>query len=238
MEDRRERVMNQIRKLLAYKGQDHATGQEEIENALNTARRLMDKWNIEEAEALNTGSMDEPGNAMGQHDAYFRKKLNPWMCTLAWTPCHICDVRFYVDDQGPRGQFIMFYGLVRDVAVAVDLYKELLATTRLMCKIRYGEARPKEYQSYCKGFTDILFSRSLEMKKASVVESNTTAIVLRKDSLIDDWKSKNLNSLSPIKRRSQKVLTDAYSEGANDGANVVLNSDGIHQSPNKINLLS
>lgn len=233
----REKALDRVRKLLNHaKSDGERYSEAEVENYLRHARKLMDEFNIKEDEALGKGDADKLKAAyesIVEVHCYSRAPiLDAWMISLAHAPASICDVKVYLkktrDTTKARGQwrqYIVYYGLPRDVDAACELYKQLLVAARTMCKVRYGEARPTEYRSYCQGFADRVSARASELKTQSTEQSFTTAIILAKDAILDRYTREKLNLKN---RRSAKVSCRrqrGYVDGLKDGANVDLSSD-------------
>ena len=227
-EAQKARIIEKVRKMLNYDTQRGLTSDAEVDNYLAAARRMMDQWNIQEAEVYSTPEgRAEAKQGVNAQQAYSRTNLVKFMVELAWAPSLICDVQFVVHSYwngGRKRQAIRFVGPERDIAVASELYKELLATMRLMCAARYGDSRPPEYNSYCLGFTLKLVRRAQELKASSA----TTAIVLaNKAKVISDWMTENYGELRNRTNRAVNIINSAYVNGAMDGEKVELNTDGI-----------
>lgn len=248
----RERAVERIRKLLNHaKGPGERISETEVEVYLKHARKLMDEFNIDEQEAMQSDKGQQDAYASIREEKVYGRagRLDEFMIRLAHVIKHICDVGFFLqkdvdekwkvkhpNDNGVRygrrklkfvglRQWVVFYGLPQDLAVGAELYKELLTAMRIMCRVRYGEARPPEYKAYCLGFADRLINRAIEAKKVSTNEAGTTAIVLVKDGLVKRWAENNLNLRGRKTRGS--TIGEGYGEGYDDGANVSLDTNQI-----------
>lgn len=227
-EEQKKRIIEKVRKMLGYDTQRGMTSDAEIDNYLAKARRMMDDWNIKEAEVYNTPEKRETAKEnVSQSDAYSRTSLVKFMVELAWVPVLICDVKFLIHNRrlpnGKKRQSIRFVGIDRDVAIAGELYNELLATMRLMCAARYGDSRPPEYNSYCLGFTLRLIGRAQELKD----QACTAIVIANKQRVIDDWITQHYGELKNRTSKATTVIHSAYVNGMMDGEKVELNINGI-----------
>lgn len=228
----REKALDRVRKLLNHaKGAGHFS-EAEVETYLRHARKLMDEFNIAEADIVDENSdvSKSAYDSIKKESAYRRAHLDRFMVDLAWTPAVITDTQFYINFRSD-GEHVTYYGLPRDVAVACELYKELLVTMRTMCKVRYGEARPKEYKDYCLGFAWRIRQRAQEVKKQSSQTAGTTAIVLAKDVLVGRWASNNLKLRKRKSSGGRIGDSDAFSNGVGDGNNVSLETNQLRNEP-------
>lgn len=244
MESNNEAIIERIRKLMKYAA-DGSASEGEVENALDHARKLMDKYNIDEGSVL----VDDESARKTAYESVQTAEVDsrvgnvpPWFKTMARTVCNICDVKWYGNPEvykengrkgGMEGKWrkhrtLNFYGLPRDVAVAKELYAELRSTIHAMAWFRCGKDGWKPaHHGYASGFADRLYSRSVEMKAAGQQVSNTTAIVLAKDVILNQFGKEKLGLV--VSRRSVSKISDsgAYADGYRDGANASLGTSGI-----------
>jgi hypothetical protein len=238
-------VVARIRKLMTY-ANDGSASEAEFENAMGHARRLMEKFNLSESAVLLDDSKKEDlYNSVIQKEGYSRANgidnFDKW---LAQAACIICDVKCYsskrthdketgkpyVSDRTGRPQereFLIFYGLPKDCQVAIAMYHELLATMRAMIRFRFPNDWQNHFSSYCTGFTTRLIERAnLEKQKGQTENATTTAIVVRKDLLLNR-KAEELGLVTRKARRSRISSSEGYSAGRDDGGRVSLGTNQI-----------
>jgi disulfide oxidoreductase YuzD len=230
-------AIERIRKLMAY-ASDGSASEGEIENALGHARRLMDKFNLEEKDIESPARRQSFYDEIKQHEVYQRaNQIDEFDRLLAVVPCIICDVKSYTKhDYRPnkrgktsRMQVMVFYGAPRDCAIAEALYHELLSTMRAMVRFRYPDDWQRQFSSYCYGFVNRLTERAQELKQRIPQEEGCTAIVVAKEKIIKNWASNNLQltKRKHISRAGERVNGDAYDAGREDGSRVHLGTNGI-----------
>lgn len=242
-----ESVIQRIRKLMTY-ANDGSASEAEFENAMGHARRLMDKFNLtEDAVLLQPDKQEDVYASIREVDGYDRANgIDMFDKRLAQVPCIICDVRCYsskrsydktgkpfLSDRSGRHQqreFLVFYGLPKDCAVAIAMYHELLATMRAMVRFRFPHDWQQHFSSYCTGFVGRLMERAEEARRVGQAESSTTtAIVLRKDVLLERKRSEL--GLSKARSRASRISSsEGYSAGREDGSRVSLGANQIRGS--------
>jgi hypothetical protein len=239
-----ESVIERIRKLMTYANDGSAT-EAEFENAMGHARRLMDKFNLtEDAVLLEPGKVEDVYASIKEHTGYTRANgIDQFDKRLAQVPCIICDVKCYTsmrwcDDKGNRyvsdrtgrpqqREHLIFYGLPKDCAVAIAMYHELLATMRAMVRFRFPNDWQQHFSSYCTGFVGRLMERAHEARQVGQAESSTTtAIVLRKDVLLDR-KRQELGLVKAKSRASRISSGEGFNAGREDGGRVSLGSNQL-----------
>jgi len=220
-----DKILERIRKLMRL-AQDDGASEGEVENALRMARDLMDKAGIAEDQVVLEDDAAETVEVI-QQDARSAGVITPWQQNLAWVSCYICDVRFVIrtvpewrDGRRKTRKSIVFIGLPRDVAIACELYEELLVTIRTMARWRYGNGFGTMHRSYAEGFVSALIDKARRMQDASKQQaSQAGAIILAKDAIIERYMSENMHVRSTKSRRST-VDSRAYLRGSTDGQNV------------------
>lgn len=246
----RDAIINRIRKILSkvnHEGGATDTPEAEIEASLAMARKLMDKFNIEETEVLSSDSGKKTfADELTKKEIFSRAgKIDIHDVKLARVIVNLFDIRYYLSDKDvkteeprtgrplgtwQRRELLFFYGHPRDIDVGKALYLELLATMRAMARFRCGKGKwIRDHVSYCEGFVDNLISRSAELKRKSqdAAAANTTAIVLAKEQIIKDYGKQTLGLVPGRSRSYKQDLTGAYSDGYKDGNNVSLSSTGL-----------
>jgi hypothetical protein len=238
-------VVARIRKLMTY-ANDGSASEAEFENAMGHARKLMEKFNLSEsAVLLDDTKKEDLFKSVTTQTGYTRANVfdnfDKW---LAQAPCIICDVRCYtskkwrdpvtgesyVSDRTGRPQereLLIFYGLPKDCQIAIAMYHELLATMRAMVRFRFPNDWQQHFSSYCQGFVGRLIERAHAAKATGQQESSmTTAIVVRKDILLDR-KREELGLVVGKGRRAKISSGAGFAAGRQDGGNVSLGSNQI-----------
>ena len=231
----REQVLKKIRKLLELANPDKQSADTlgEVEAAMKAARRLMDKYDIEE----NDIRLDEPEAAAGsvvEQEAQQRKgRVEVFDRDLACAVAELCEIGVYVATSRHR-QRLIFYGFPRDVEVAKALHKQLRMTARTMARLVLQRTSwSREHTDYCLGFANAVYLRAARAKADVREETNneqTTALALLKASSIEQYAKENLSLEKIRSRRHLRDLNDeAYQAGQRDGNNVSLSTNGIAQ---------
>lgn len=242
-------VISRIRKLMAHAQGEGAT-EAEIKTYMAKARAIMDQFNIEEAELEQKDTAVLPTIEIGMAKSR-AGKLDIWFVDLAGAAAAICDVRHYTatryedpvlgnrttnrKGEPQKREYLLFYGLSRDIAVARALYSEFDATAHAMAAYRCGawskDGWTKSHHAYACGFASRLRDRAEEIKKVAIAVPTTTAIVLRKDALLEAFRDKM--GMVPRKQRSKISDGDAYHAGATDAGNVSLGTNQIKTAERK-----
>jgi hypothetical protein len=232
----RNEIIDKIEKIMRRTQEGAGASEAEVENALGLARKLMDQHNIDMAEIIAAGekTLDEKDILDVQLDITF----GPTEERITHVAAQICDCKVYkvtggyfVNKTGPnaglstRKSKLHIYGINQDVTAARVLVMELYIAVKVLGKQRTGRASGKEFWHYCEGFTLGLLHKANTMRQRSEDEavlrgSNSTALILRKDKVINDYEVAVLH-LKPAKPRKlgAKVLSDAYQAGMRDGKN-------------------
>jgi hypothetical protein len=241
-EEKKQEALERIRKLIKVSQGEGAT-EAEVELYMAKARKMMDEMNISEKEAFSQPSgQQEAYDSIKEEVAFSRGGgLEVFFKYLARAVCNVCDTKYYLSERwmknpSPRKsdsgthhmrQCIILYGLPRDVAVADELLKELIATVGTMARMRYGKGWNKSHMDYSRGFSTRLIERSEQTKQESSETCGTTAIVLVKDGLLKRWATEKLN-LVPGKASRVKISDGgAYLSGKSDANKVSLGTNNI-----------
>jgi hypothetical protein len=191
------------------------------------ARKLMDKFNIEEGlyESLVSGSeasRQAAYDTIMQDMAFSRKdfKGTEFFIRIAQAVEYICDVRLRQEwrhEKNPQVRTdkygnpeekslrhcLDFLGLPRDVAIAKSLYLELIATMHAMARVKYGKGWSRDHNSYAWGVGVRLKDRAYETaeaRKASPGDEEAAkagAIVICKDRMLDRYVYEKLHGIKP-----------------------------------------
>ena len=236
-QDERENIVNRIRKILAkvkHEGGATETPEAEIEASLKMARKLMDKFNIAEAEIdTSNDKRDAFYESIKSEEIYSRAgTIDVFDLRLAYVLDNLLDIGHYTSRayrEGKQRQVLHFYGPPKPVAIGRALYMELLATMRAMVRLKYGKGWSRDHDHYCAGFAERLVQRSMEFKKESQTEAGTTAIVLCKERLLNQW-ANNFGLVPSRARGLRNVNGSVYADGYSDADSVSLDTRGISNS--------
>ena len=176
-----DRIKKTISDLLNLADNDAAFDQE-ADNALRFARKLMMRHGIEQCdleEKRDAHSVEAAADVeYGLKHCYSEaNSLSQWEQTLLTTICHLIGtLRWYYDskrvkktragtvafdDDGKqqRGARITFYGPAEDGETALDLFDEWRQVVIAMARLKYGGVFRGEGRSYCEGFVRELWQK-------------------------------------------------------------------------------
>lgn len=222
MDKAQQKVFDRIKKLLTLGVNEGATDGEQ-HAALKQARLLMDKYNLDDQAFLGDDETPthELRDKVEDKPVHSRTNFHPWTYWMAMAIAEFCDASCYVTEvdhvKGKNGRWgkrltIRFYGIGRDVAVAIALYRELYTTALAMTKLRFG----KYDQNYLKGFARGLRWKLDQAKEEAVLEAGTTAIVVRKDAVLAEY-AQGLGLGKGKASKAQVTDYDSYQVGNADG---------------------
>ena len=246
MSNDQERIAAKIRKLFAI-AEDDAASNEEIQNAMAFAKRLMDSHHLTEEDLSHEPQDDYQKVDQAEFNdgrAFVGRKLFYWETILASFVAKFVGVGVYLDHSikvvknrsgfaevpARHGKSVVFFGVAEDTAIAVELYAELRQLISSMALLKWASVYKGDGAKYAQGFVTGLFS---QFDKAKAIEkrtsdSHTLILVHRRDDLIkykQDKASNWLKTAKGIKLRrgygsggSKKGSHEAYTDGRADGA--------------------
>jgi hypothetical protein len=202
-ENKRERIASKVRKLLAI-AQDDATGEAEMQNAMNFALKMMEAHHLSEEDLAHEPQDDYSKVDRAEFDrvrSFVGSKLYWWENILAGFVSKLVGVPVYVDKerqlvrsragivrQPPtRASSVVFYGVAEDALIAAELYDDLRALIGVMATAKWGSMYRGDGAAYAQGFVTGLLSKLRESKRLGHSDtSSTTAMILvaRRDDLI------------------------------------------------------
>lgn len=225
-----EAIVDRIKKLLKHAADERVGHTEHAEHevnvALKLARRLMEKYNLEEADL----KPDEAARRVVSGTAHSGRSMDAILKQMAAVPEVVCGVKALLFKG--RTEELKYFGQPRDVAVAVALYHELVATMRAMARFRVGRGWNKRHQDYGAGFVARLLARAREAREESVVEAGTTAIVVLKDQLVSSHVAA-LYAPKPGRTNFRVGDGEAYRRGSADAETVSLGTGGLPAAPTR-----
>jgi hypothetical protein len=199
-------VKQQIRKILSI-ANDDAASEQEVQNALAIAAKLMDRHHLSE-EDLQTSPEDQeqdartaPRTKQSVHGD--NVKMPQWEKTLARTVAAIVGgVGYYCHASAPlttpaglpmrdgrgnqlKASTIVFYGIAEDVETATRLWNELRLAISALARLRYGSVARGDGAAYAEGFVAGVEEKRKERAAAELSEARhltytgtSTAMVL------------------------------------------------------------
>lgn len=196
-----EEAKNKIRKLMNLAADDAAT-EGEINNALEFARRLALRHNIDESEldpskTCHEVAADAEYDQMKSYSHFVR--LTRWESYLSQAIAELVGtigayvagqeyaktphgtVEFDKKGQPKKRTAVAFYGPVADVQDALELYDEWRTTIIAMARMRYSTAVRHEGRSYAEGFSSELFRKVKKLAKQNpqqLQDSECTALAV------------------------------------------------------------
>lgn len=227
--------LDKVKKLLRLARNDAAAEGEAL-NALNAARRLMDKYGLQESEIILNSDEDTLVGKVVITPVSLRKTLNKDELYMAYIVCRVCDTRFYTmrSEHSRSGKAeLHFYGLPRNVSISVALYPELMSTMRSMARSRYGSQYGKQHHAYHMGMlhallqrTDLIQQQREQAARGADKEAATcTAVAIVTNKTLDKF-TEALNLTQRKDKPGRVNDTGAYYTGHSDGQNVSL---GVNQ---------
>ncbi len=173
-------IKERIRNLLELAGDDGAADQE-VDNALKFARRLMLKHNIDDEDLAEPRDPHEIAADIeyGKREVYssgarvtdWERDLGSVISMLIGSVNHYRDpqkterrtphgtIDYDKRGQASMAQRIFYYGPVVDVVEAAELHREWAETVVAMARLKFGGALRGEGRSYAEGFVEAMCSK-------------------------------------------------------------------------------
>lgn len=235
-----ERIVTQIKSLLKKASDgDSKSSAAEVEQALAFAQKLMDKHNLEMADLVASGDEHLSDKDMGEDPVQFKAKLETFEKSLLHCVCDMTDTKWYYckkpildakKNKWTRKIKVAIYGLAKDVAIARSLYAELVLVTRIMARHHMGKKWTQKHWHYMNGFADGLHDQSVmakykrEQERRENAQSNSTALIVVKDALIEKYEEK-LGLVKGRSRGRRNAPSEEFSRGHRDGSEYDLSID-------------
>lgn len=198
-------IISKIQKLLAVAG-DGAASENEIQSAINIAKKLMTAHHLTEEDLAHEPKDDyqkvdeadfgEVRSFVGATIALWEQWLASVVTDFVGCPAYTDKVKrpvrkngfvqFDGDDEVRYGKSIVFYGVAEDAAIAAQLYDDMRGLIATMAVARTGKVYKSEGASYCQGFVTSLNAKIKQAGKIEMkAEGNGALIVLRSKDLIE-----------------------------------------------------
>lgn len=220
----RNKVLEQIKKCFALAG--GSTNEGEVEAALAAARRLMDKYDVSEAEVQLKATREENATKVVETEGFKRagslEAMDMMLAQGVATLCHCVGMRLINKMLGEER--MIFIGFQRDTAIAAALCEQLRIVMRSLARGKLGKKWSSAHVQYCYGFATRIFYRAQDLVRTSA--PNTGAIVLCKSDAIAAYRDQKYKSVKPGK--PVKINdSEAYLKGYSDGGNVALTTNSL-----------
>lgn len=224
MNPERKELLDRIRAMQA-KAENEAATENEAMQAAAMAAKLMAKHEVTEEElALIAGGAE--GIVM-QRLNHGTKQMHHALKYAAHGIETLTETRGYVGTSFFGDQRLVFTGLDSDVEMALYLSMLIKGAAdrawRSHAKGRYFSNRNRSRKSFLIGFGWRVKERLIELaeERKAARSSGSTALVVRKDALIDDYLAAQDVDIEPQRTR-KTVIDDNYNQGAAAGDDVNL----------------
>lgn len=218
----RERVIERVRKLLALAG---SSNEHEAALAAAHAQRLLAEHNL----AMSELEMREEG--AGEAELTVAKTVPKWLSSLFAVVAHAFDCMAVVVAAADAGR-LRFIGVGEDPAVAACTLQFLMQELRRLAT-RYVKAqetsadglhratRRRMRDSYLLGGVQGV-QQAMAIQKAAT-PTTAGALVPVKEALIRQYSAQHLGQLRTQRARRSSVLSSAFQQGRQDGADLQRN---------------
>lgn len=246
-----EKIASRVRKLLAIAG-DEGASEQEIQNAMNFANRLIEQHHLSEDDLSDeVDPVKDLENAeLGKYASFIGKKCFRWESLLAQFVADFVGCRVYrnntivqarrhdrvlFDSEGQpyEGKSFHFYGVAEDCLIAAEIYDELRQLICSMAVLRYGGMYKGDGGKYSEGFVAGLRSQMNTARDKTAQEATGTGlIVVQKRNEIMKVKQalavrylreEGLRLSSSQGSRGARGSYSAYNRGFSDGQNTSVN---------------
>ncbi len=227
----RERVIERVRKLLAL---SNSSNEHEAALAAAHAQRLLAEHNL----AMSELEMREEG--AGEAELTVAKTVPKWLSSLFAVVAHTFDCMAVVASSADAGR-LRFIGVGEDPAVAACTLQFLMQELRRLATryLKQQEAvadllspatRRRIRDSYLLGGVQGV-QQAMALQKA-VTPTTAGALVPVKEALIRQYSEQHLGPLRTQRRRRSSVLSSAFHQGKQDGAQLQTRHNGSHKRLN------
>lgn len=216
-ESKKDEAIRKIKKLMALADPNRGGTSSEVEAALNMIEKLVNENNLIMSEIVLEGDEIEIVRSESVLDS---SKIAVWERLLQQAVAALCDcksvVRGYQQKRSMKVTGLSFIGHVKDVAVAVDLFK-IFRTTLQKSSVNFKLAADR--RSYCQGYAIALHRRISEMKKQSSSTETGIVFVGKKQSAISKFCEKEAlkeAEHAPPMRPTTGAFMAGFSKGMKD----------------------
>lgn len=211
---------------------ENGATESEVENAMKLAQRLMIKYNLEQGD-VEIGFNDV--NMTIVESTWVGKWVNLEIRSFEWSllrvlskvyNCQTLQNRRYITNT----DYFKVVGLLEDRTMVVTAFESILPQIRNLMSVRYKESDKSLSQfrfnsSYQTGFLDGLREKLSEDKEMFFTEEEKSSwglIIVKKDTLIEDWVQEELKP-KLVKQKGVDLDAETYFLGKEDGSEKGLN---------------
>jgi len=227
----RDKMISRIETVLRRCDPKANATEAEVEQAMAFAQTMMRKYDVEMAEVMAAKGEDLDMSAIGETIVREHSKTDKHELAILNALCLICGVKAYtttVYKEGKRKKQMVIYGAKADMAMCHKMFTELIVLVRAMARFKVPGRWTQKHYWYCNGFGNGLYAKAVELQAkqeredaapATAPTATTTALIVRKDALIERYATENLG-LKPARRsRSSRaaMLSSEYATGNQDG---------------------
>lgn len=227
----REQMVAKIERILRKCDPSANTTEEEVKAAMGMAQRLMRDYDVEMAEVLAAKGEELDLDAIGETIVREHSKTDRHELSILNAICLITGVKAYttkVRKDGKVKKQMVVYGAKADMAVAHAMFAELIVLVRAMARIRVKGKWCQKHYWYCNGFGNGMYGKAVQLHREqqwadaapeTAPNHNTTALIVRKDALIERYAVERLH-LRPARRSrgsANAYNSGEYAKGTNDG---------------------
>lgn len=205
----RGRIVDRVRKLLAYRAENASRA--EVEAAMRLAAKLMQEYAIEQGEA-----MVAPETLRDAYTVAVGARLATWELTLCEAVAAAVPGasfgRMGPEDRGGDVK-VLWFGPVELVRLAADMFAEFRGTIATMAVGLYGGVYRGRGRSYAQGFADALQGLSHPTDEVDCRALAATAHA-------ENWRWLQREYNVGVRRRRMRTRdldADAYFDGQEDG---------------------
>lgn len=219
-----QNIKDRIAKLLAMAKDSSSPNEAMI--AMERARRLMNKYQIEEEDILGRDPDESQFEVVNLLKRQYRF-MPQWMNTLAVAVGELNSIR-----GGLLNGNITVAGYREDVQLALMMYDRLYEECIKQCQLDqiargFGERyNARVGDSFKKGFAFAVLMKVREIKEAQINEEESTELVLHKASAVEKrfGKTQTVQSKTDVRKMDREAF-EAYMNGKSKGREVKLREE-------------
>lgn len=194
--------------------------EEEAATAMAMAHRLMQKYNLEEAEVLLKETPESLAAAVMRGDLETFANAYPFELLLASVIQLLCEVKPIINYRNGGKKGLSIHGLPADVAMATEVFNKLRDAVNALAGT-CGYKKHTDVNRYRYGVTVTLFRRAQAMKAeaAAAAAQQCRDLVVCKQAAINEYVEKEFPNL----RRghaTRQTISNATQRGMADGKRV------------------
>lgn len=232
MSSNRDKIIKQISKLLALGDASRNNSEEEALRALQKAKELMVKHNLDMSEVEATTEKEEKPRIIvttGEAHRIRHKYFPKWQKWVGMAVMKLTETKCIYQHGWERGGYttrMVFIGDQDDVALAKAIMPILLKTVRRFARRNYGSGWNTNHRNYADGFAYRLMDRAhrIQMDLTPKQEQQWGLILYNKETAIAECMQDQFPNLKEMRNtRQRQNRPEAFVRGAQDGGRVNLN---------------